>query len=258
MAFFVSAVDWAGNSTGEGLWDITIDRTAPESNVLGLPPTHQTTAVLLEWLGSDNASGVAFYDLQSKRDLESWIDLQSGISPVTSSLWFIGEPDHIYAFRSRGTDFAGNVETYPPAGDTLTFLASCSLPDSYEPDDTPAAASPISLVTEDQRHNICALQDVDWVRFQVAAGQHYRIIVNALHPTAGIRISLYAVDGSTLLAEEVAPGFGLRTELGWTALASSDLFVKLSHINPAVAGDAVNYSLWVAEGYGSYMPILKR
>ena len=60
-----------------------------------------------------------------------------------------------------------------------------------------------------------------------------------------------------MLAEAAAPGFGEWTSLGWEAGSTGTQYVRLTHINSAVAGDAVSYDVWVTAGYRTFMPAVK-
>jgi hypothetical protein len=56
-------------------------------------------------------------------------------------------------------------------GPSFSITGIDAVPDGYEVDDTPAAARPISLGSV-QQHNLI-LNDVDWIVFQMTAGQQY-------------------------------------------------------------------------------------
>ncbi len=258
MALFAQAYDWAGNSSGSGAWEIGNDRTPPQTTLSPLAPTHQTTAIALAWQGTDNVSGIETFDVQSDRDLEGWIDFQTGSPPGGNTAWFIGEPGRIYSFRVRGTDHAGNIETYPPAGDTLTLIQACGSPDAWEPDGQITQATLLTVGGQPQTHNLCALADVDWFSFTAQAGAHYRIYVRPTHATTAVDLQLYRPDGASLLAEASPRNFGEWTTLGWDAPADGTYALKLSHLNEAVAGDAVTYEIHILNGYAKYMPQIQR
>jgi hypothetical protein len=258
MSLYAQVQDWAGNVRVAGNWDFGIDRTAPETSIEPLDPVLQTTAVLLELAGSDQVSGLSHYDLQVRGDPPTWQDLQTGLSSSTTGIWFIGEPGGLYDFRSRGTDLAGNVEPYPSDPDTLTFIQSCSGPGPYEPDDTSAEATAISLGDPPQSHNFCQTGDADWLQFIVAAGGYYIVYAAPSHESTAVKIQLYAADGTTLLSETAAAEFGDLNSLGWEAVESGTLFVRLTHINSAVAGDGVTYNTWIANGPRIYMPVVNK
>jgi murein DD-endopeptidase MepM/ murein hydrolase activator NlpD len=258
MALFAWVYDWAGNSAGSGAWQLGNDRTPPQTTLSPLAPAHQTTAVALAWQGVDSVSGIVSYDLQSDRDLEGWEDYLTGQSPGANTTWFIGEPGRIYSFRVRGTDQAGNLEAYPQTADTLTYIQACESPDPWEPDNLLSQAAPLAVGGGPQLHNLCTLGDADWITITAQAGTHYRIYARPTHPTTAVEIKLYSPDGNTLLAETAAGGFGQWATMTWEAPASAVYALHLNHLNPAVAGDAVTYEIYILDGYTKYMPQIQR
>ena len=101
MALFAHATIGQGIRTGAAR-GIGNDHTPPQTTLSPLAPTHQTTAIALAWQGTDNVSGIETFDVQSDRDLEGWMDFQTGLPPGGNTAWFIGEPGRIYSFRVRG------------------------------------------------------------------------------------------------------------------------------------------------------------
>ncbi len=69
-------------------------------------------AFTVSWDGVDpGGSGIESYDIQYRRDLEPWTDW--AIETQGRQLAFSGEPSHVYGFRGRARDAAGNVGVYP-------------------------------------------------------------------------------------------------------------------------------------------------
>lgn len=102
----------------------TVEAAPPRTEIIPLPAYHRyrDQPLYLGWEGEDpGGSGIAFYDVQY-RELPS--DPWSPLVSETTDLWtsFFGAPGHRYAFRSRGTDNAQNVEPWPSnvMGDTWT------------------------------------------------------------------------------------------------------------------------------------------
>lgn len=111
--FQVMAVDMAGNLEPQG---------AAEAHTLadGLPPVVAFGPVAgidqptftVTWQGGDPGnSGVVSYDIQWRRDLEPWRDWVVGTQQT--GLAFSGEFSHVYGFRGRARDKAGNEGSYP-------------------------------------------------------------------------------------------------------------------------------------------------
>jgi hypothetical protein len=256
MALYAQVFDWAGNSRVDGLWNFGIDRTPPDTGVKALEPVLETTAIYLELAGTDNVSGLSHLDLQVRGDPPTWQDLQTGIQPSAPGRWYIGVPGGLYDFRSRGTDLAGNVEPYPTDPDALTFIQSCTSPDAFESDNSIGEASAFSVGSSPQIHNFCNLNDQDWLEISALSDEYYEIFARPTSPSSAVRIQLYASNGITLLAEAVADNFGDWTILGWEAVSTGPVYVKISHIDGDVAGDSVTYETWLQEGYRRYMPLV--
>jgi murein DD-endopeptidase MepM/ murein hydrolase activator NlpD len=105
-----------------------IDRTLPSSAVGVLNPTSYETAFTVQWSGTDNASGIRWYDVQYRDgDQGAWVDWQTNVSQTAAI--FHGQPGHKYYFRARALDKAGNQEDYPAGnGDTFTTVNPAAAP----------------------------------------------------------------------------------------------------------------------------------
>ena len=98
----------------------TIDNIKPDSYVHGLLPLSADTSFTVQWTGSDNLSGVQFYDIYVSKDDSAYVLWQSNIGD-TSAL-FSGINGSKYKFYSVATDSAGNVEGAPLVADDSTFI----------------------------------------------------------------------------------------------------------------------------------------
>jgi len=100
---------------------ITVDLTAPASQVAELPAEEPTAVFTVSWSGSDATSGIASYDVQVSSDGGgSWGTWLSATALTSDS--FTGLNGHTYHFRSRARDNAGNVEAYPETPDTYATV----------------------------------------------------------------------------------------------------------------------------------------
>ncbi|MDX1437961.1 MAG: hypothetical protein R3335_14205, partial [Anaerolineales bacterium] len=135
-----------------------------------------------------------------------------------------------------------------------TYILPCSTPDSYEPDNSAASPTAIALGVHLQSHNFCQPGDQDWVQFSAQAGVHYRVYALPIAPSTAAAIEIYAADGTTLLSGGAAHSFGGLASAGWTATSNQPYLIKVSHIDSAVAGDAVSYLLWIDEGFELTLP----
>jgi hypothetical protein len=163
----------------------------------------------------------------------------------------------------RGVDRSGNVEAYPASAETSTSIIVdfCSSPDSWETDNTYADANEITLADAGRTHNFCNpvasdwLSDEDWVKFNATAGKLYVIGSSALAENTAAMISLYASDGSTLIAEATASDFGRHTSLPWRATQDGWVYIRIRHIDGRVAGNSVTYIIRIFDQV-FFMPLI--
>ena len=106
-------------------------------------------------------------------------------------------------------------------------------------------------------HNLCGTGDVDWFTFTAEAGKSYMIHADALGATTDTVMTLFAGDGTTVLAESSSP-FAPGASILWRADTGGRLYFSVRHADPAVAGNAVTYSALVVEGYVIYTPHVRR
>lgn len=119
--FHVRARDAAGNwsATAVHRGPFFID-VSPSSSSASSPSTSSGSPFTVTWSGSDAHSGIASYDVQY-RDVStnsSWTSLTSNTTATSAT--FYGWNGHIYQFRSRARDKAGNLELYPGGYDSQT------------------------------------------------------------------------------------------------------------------------------------------
>ncbi len=260
LAVYAKVYDWAGNVTGQGAWEMMLDRTPPATSLASLAPTMQSTAFRLTWDASDNVSGIAWFDLETMPDLEGWQLIGSEIPGQERQQWFIGEPNRIYSFRIRGVDLAGNAENFPGAAEALTYIQGCSAPDGWESMEDDGISTSVVLSPDGiaQIHNFCEVQDQDWIVLNAEQGRHYRINALPLDPSAAVRIRVIETDGLTELADSGNVGFGKMSRVSWIAPSSNKYYLRLEHPDGRVAGDAVNYAVWVLPDYGIYLPLAEQ
>jgi hypothetical protein len=247
-AFYMWAFDWVGNWVGDGSWNLGIDRT---------PPTVDTDAFPLYgdapfrdfwvawWNSSDNLSGIDSYDVQYRDGTGGpWTNLLTDTTDL--SYRFVGEDGHTYYFRSRARDYAGNLSNYAGGnGDVQYTVQVCPVaPDSYEPDNDDASASPISVDGSWQTHNIHVEEDADWVQFQATAGITYTLSTTNTGGHADTQLYLYDTDGSTLIAfNDDYPGMWPSSRIDWQPTVNGTYYVKVDHWDPWAYGCTTEYGL---------------
>ncbi|MCI0521384.1 MAG: Ig-like domain-containing protein [Chloroflexi bacterium] len=265
IGIFVRAYDWAGNARGAASWNLWLDRTPPVTAMSALPASQKSTAIPLAWSGADNLSGLAQVDIQ-RLSGASWVDWQTGLPSQPAIAWFIGSMGSQYSFRMRGRDLIGNTEAYPTAAEATTAIASnaCSTGDAWENDNSLAAARALPAGSAVQEHTFCNpaagngwLDDQDWYRLTLRAGERLFISAQVLQAAAPV-FDLFASDGVTLLASASPQAFGQSTPLTYYPAADMTAYLRVSHLDGAVAGDDVIYRLRSMQGYPLFLPIMNR
>jgi murein DD-endopeptidase MepM/ murein hydrolase activator NlpD len=255
LAFFARVSDWVGNQSAAAVWDITNDRTAPDLTVTPLPATQNSTVINLQWSASDAVSGIDHFRIQARIDGGAWATWMDDIPPTTAQAPYAGGAGHSYGFRIAVFDRGGN-STQVELGTTIT---GCT-PDSYEDDDSAAAATPLPLGGS-QTHGICGSGDEDWASIQVEAGGTYILSALADGPTAWTILELYDSDGTTRLRQALPPAaslIGQGASLCWTAPSGGTFYVRTLHQDPGAAGDETAYVLTFDTGYCGYLPGILR
>ncbi len=115
------AGNWAAGAAHRGAFYID---TTPPSSSASSPNSSGSTSFLVSWSGSDAHSGIDNYDVQYRDTTVNgaWTTWKSATSSTSST--FNGTSGHIYQFRSRARDNAGNLEAYPGVADDTTEIAT--------------------------------------------------------------------------------------------------------------------------------------
>jgi hypothetical protein len=269
IAFFANIYDWSGNWTGAGVWELGIDRTPPVTSLADLEVEQGSTAILLEWTGDDNLSGMFEYELQNQADSGSWSYIEPNPSGSDYQAWFIGQTSTEYGFRMRGIDIAGNQEEFPSAAETITSIPDaedlCSSPDTWDTnsdDNSPQNAVAINLDETSKVHNFCnplaedRLSDEDWVKFSVELGETYYMLSRSRADMTASILELYASDGSTLITDTKSDRFGVSSEILWKADREDQVYLRIRHIDGRVAGNIVSYRLVINKIMKMFLPLV--
>ncbi|MDY9926296.1 DUF1616 domain-containing protein [Methanosarcina sp.] len=96
----------------------TVETVPPNSSVLELPAYTDNKTFTVSWNGTDDASGIAYYSIDSSTDGINW---ETWISKTAdNSSTFTGKHNQTYYFRSKAVDRAGNEEPEHLVPDTQT------------------------------------------------------------------------------------------------------------------------------------------
>ncbi len=270
MGFYALAEDWAGNQRFAGIWHLGLDRTAPVSSILNLPTSLNSTVIPVEWLASDNLSGIDHFDLQRQTGTAPWQNWALAIDGNARHLWVIAEAGKTYGFKLRAVDRIGNTEPYTTlAEQTVSIPATvCTEYDAWETiggivnDNTYTRAGLVDFNHSFQIRNFCnpagsgGLQDEDWLRINIKAGQTLHVHSQPILGSAAAILELYAEDGSTLLTQNDPGEFDLPSHVGWVAEQDRTLFLRVRSIDDRVAGDLVRYQLSIQVGLPIYLPMI--
>ena len=123
IAFSYYSIDFAGNTEREQSGSVKIDQTPPSSYAYA-DSYSRSTSFTVYWNGSDIASGVASFDVQSREGKNgTWQDWVASAGPSQrSGLFTAARPGKTYYFRSRASDRAGNLEAWPPTPDAYVSV----------------------------------------------------------------------------------------------------------------------------------------
>lgn len=143
--------------------------------------------------------------------------------------------DSTYTYHSE-LEFLRYTAGFPPA-EWTTALPN----DSYEPDDSPATATAITVGANAQDH-VLYPDDKDWFSFPAQAGTAYIIETTGNIDTW---LTLNSTDGSTFLADDDDSGANINARIGWTCTTAGTYFFEVRGFDTAEAGI---YSVSVVTG----------
>jgi len=130
-------------------------------------------------------------------------------------------------------------------------------PDFYEPDDSPAQASTFVIGTV-QSHNFC--DDAhDWVKFRTEANLVYTLTTTIWGARADTLLSVFDIDGETLLAYNDDYTTSNASRIVWSA-PSANVYYALVENKDGVTGTHTSYTLWItgAAPHQLYLPLVMR
>jgi hypothetical protein len=139
-------------------------------------------------------------------------------------------------------------------GDALAASCTCP-PDGREEDDTPEQAVDLG-VGDRQAHDFCD-DAVDWFVFTAQAGDVYTITTSSWGRRADTFVSLYASDGSTLLAanDDYEGTTDYSSRIVWTAPVNGVYYLRTTN-RAGLTGCATEYEVWIERGdkFTLYLP----
>lgn len=126
--------------------------------------------------------------------------------------------------------------------------------DAFESDQAYWTA-PLISEGQTQQHNFDRIGDQDWIKFNAVAGKTYPIHTFNLGEYADTVLSLYAPDGTTLLASNDDYGGKFASQIVWTAPADGTYYVLVKQWNPNTGGCGTQYSVGIRQT-NLYFPVI--
>lgn len=241
---------------------IQVDHACPPPvSQLGPAETVQSTAVRLNWSAGDAGAGISSFELQWRTEGGEWNSANKLVIPGSQrSTWFLGQPGQSYAFRLRALDVNGQTEAWPagsaPETSTGKLPTTCT-PDGFEPDDTPAQASPLAVGEWGQR-NLCGAGNPDWFRVTLPGDTEYAVTAFSQSGGAAVRLTVYADDATTVVAGGEASGLGQNATVTFTPPAAGDYWILAEPLEGGLMGTQAVYRLGVYEPKYSFLPLVMR
>ena len=128
--------------------------------------------------------------------------------------------------------------------------------DRQEPDDSDSSSRLLSINGETTDDLFDVQQDQDWFQLNAIAGWKYVIQTQNLAPGVDTVLSLYDIDGSTLLISDDNSGGGLASKLVWQAPMSGTYFIRVTRVASSLYGCNATYQI-VGLGRGElFLPFI--
>ncbi len=184
-------------------------------------------------------AGVAVAQVSTNFDL-SWHLLSGGGGSRTSTNYQVDDSLGLVVGQSSSSaNFDLAPGFWPGVGETASAWY-----DTYEVDDTCAAANAISTNGDVQAHTFHDAADEDWVKFSAEANKSYVIRVGNVGANVDAVLMLHNLcDQAPLESEDNA--FGTTVQLEWNCTTAGEYYVGVVQHDPAVYGEGTNYELSV-------------
>lgn len=255
-SFAATIKDDGGVTTTIGKWDLQVDNATPETQMLPLPASSESTLVKLEWQLASDPLDLDHLEMQTSIDGSSWIDLNTSIPPSSRQLWFWGEPGHTYGFRMRGIDKQGNAEMYPTMAETTTEIPAICIPDGFEDADDDAGTATAILPGDVQVHNICGTGDNDWLVFAAEAGKTYLVTAKPISAHAAGQLAIFGPGNAVdQVAENNAGAPDAISGLVFKATMNDNYYIRLKAFDDRLSGTQTELLLLVVEAEQQFFPI---
>jgi hypothetical protein len=255
---------WDHEGNVSGLLDahtIQVDHAClPPTSQLQPAETFHSTAVHLNWDASAAGAGISAFELQWSPVPGAWDANNTLLFPANQhSAWFAGQPGMAYAFRLRAFDLNNQPEPWPggDAAETGVILPELCDQDGAEPDDDVTQAKVLDLGEWAQR-NLCGAGNLDWFSVDIANESSYLMNGVSQNGGAAVRITVYAEDGTTVLANSAAAGISQNVGVRFHAAAPGRYYIKVDPLVENLMGTDAVYRIAVWESTDIFLPVMAR
>ncbi|MEZ4728173.1 MAG: pre-peptidase C-terminal domain-containing protein [Caldilineaceae bacterium] len=150
--------------------------------------------------------------------------------------------DYFIQVKNYQSNIAGAETAY-----ALQIQEGSCTADSHEPDDSRTTARPLASDGTVQQHNICPVNDQDWVSFTVNANTPYVLETTNVGAEADTLLELYDATGALLTQnDDHTPGGA--SQIAYTFAQAGTYYAKVMLYNATAFGAGTEYSLHLQPG----------
>lgn len=232
----VKVYDAAGNVTTLAAQTITVyvDTVNPTASLTVAPTVLTATGTATFTAGASDDVGVTRVEFYDGATLVA-TDTEA---PYTASRTYGYADNGVHTITARAYDLAGNV------GQSSASL-TVAVADAYEPNDSVAQATALTLDTPLSGAVAGQARDMDYFSYAAAAGEMLKLSVKSVSVNPGSTLDPYVMvlmpDGKTVLEKDDDGGAGLESEIRFNAPVAGTYTVVVTsfdiHDDPAATDD---------------------
>lgn len=229
----------------------------PISHMIALPQITNSSAVLLTWEVDQGAEDIDHFEIQTSNPGGEWVDLLERPGANRRELVYWGQPGQTVQFRMRAVNNVGNAEEYLSVPETSTLFVGSCIEDGYEgaePGDDDISGASLFMVGTSVQHNWCApasrgdgsqIDNFDWISFTGVTGDQLRFNTDSINLGSAPLLTLYDMDGTTLIGQARPENSGASASLDWTVPVDGTYFIKLERIDSRIRGTDTVYQVGI-------------
>lgn len=201
-----------------------IDMTAPTATLTATPTTLTAAGTVTMTATASDANGISKVEFYDNGTLIS----TDTTSPYTASKAYTFADNGAHALSVKAYDYSANVGQ---ASATVTV----AIADRNEPNDSVAAATPLSIGTPISGAIAGQERDKDYYAFTAAAGDMLKLNVRSVSVDSNSTLDPYVMilmpDGKTILEKDDDSGAGMESEIRFNTPAAGTYTVVLTSFN---------------------------